>query len=119
MTFKGVSSNDNAIGPIMVINDGLYFKVVRIFGPRELLEKLNWHTGSQKSCHTFHVSVFRIMQVQILSVTHVYEHVFTVRRRLINLAGREIKLQWHALLRVCTLHLLLLCYDLQFRFCKL
>jgi len=46
MTFKGVSSNDNAIGPIMVIKDCMYFNVVRIFGLRELLEKLKWNTGS-------------------------------------------------------------------------
>jgi hypothetical protein len=43
MTFKGVFSNDNAIGPIMVINDCLYSNVVRIFGPTELLEKLKWN----------------------------------------------------------------------------
>ena len=86
ITFKGVSSNDSAIGPIMVIRDGLYFNVVRMSGPKELLEKLNRNTGYQKLRHTFHVSVFRIMQFQLLSVTHVYENVFTVRRRLINLA---------------------------------
>ena len=103
---KGVSSNDNAIGPIMVINDGLYFNAVRMFGPRELLEELKWNTGSQKSRHTFHASVFKIMQVYLLSFTYVYEHVFTARRRLINRTGREIKLRWHALLRVCTLLLL-------------
>jgi len=70
----------------MVISDGLYSNVVRMFGPKELLEKLNCNTGSQNSCHTFHVSVFRIMQVHVLCVTHVYENGFTVRRRLINLA---------------------------------
>jgi hypothetical protein len=75
----------------MAITGGLHFKVVRVFGPRKFLERLNWNTGSQKR-HTFYMSFFRIMQVQILSVTSVYEHVFTVRTRLINLKGREMKL---------------------------